>query len=244
MARFATYTFDDVRELQRRVEVELKECASLSEASQKFVELLFDELSESAVLFRVFGTVAFGALPDKDRQFALALARERNCESSVQDETTVVSLLGTRGKRNPWNDRYASRRHLAIPLTRASFIKTIPMVARLMSDMGTGLEWVEKQKLNMVVRSMGRMARVLYVEDAREVNTGDGFKVVPDQDFVAQNRVRTVLGLGGAYLDRTIVTVILFTSELIPNGRVEKLMPLVHAFKVATMKNVMQGRVY
>jgi hypothetical protein len=96
----------------------------------------------------------------------------------------------------------------------------------------------------MVVRSMGQMARVLYVEDAREVDTGDGFKVVPDQDFVVENGVRTVLGLGGAYLDRTIVTVILFTNELIPHGRVEKLMPLVHGFKVATMKNVMQGRIF
>ncbi len=244
MTRFATYTFDNVRELQRRIEVELKESKSLQQASQRFVELLFSELSESAVLFRVFSTVAFGALPERDREFARALARERECESALNEKTTVVSLLGTRGKRNPWNERLASRRHLAIPLTQASFIKTIPMVARLMSDMGTGLEWVEKQKLNMVVRSMGQMARVLYVEDAREVDTGDGFKVVPDQDFVVENGVRTVLGLGGAYLDRTIVTVILFTNELIPHGRVEKLMPLVHGFKVVTMKNVMQGRIF
>lgn len=244
MSRFATYTFDDVRGLQKRVETELKECGSLQEASQKFVELLFDELSESAVLFRVFGTAAFGTLPERDQEFARNLALERGCESVLQEKTTVVSLLGTRGKRNSWNDRYLSRGHLAIPLTEASFIKTIPMVARLMSDMGTGLEWVEKQKLNMVVRSMGQMARVLYVEDAGEVDTADGFKVVPDQEFVVENGVRTVLGLGGAYLDRTIVTIILFTSELIPHGRVEKLMPLVHGFKVATMKGVMQGRIF
>jgi hypothetical protein len=244
MALFATYTFDDVRALSRRVEDELRDCASLQQGSQKFVELLFDELSDSAVLFRVFGTVAFDSLPQRDREFVLALARARDCVSAVQEKTTVVSLLGTRGRKNPWNDRYASRRHLAIPLTHASFIKTIPMVARLMSDMGTGIEWVEKQKLNMVVRSMGTMARVLYVEDAREVDTGDGFKVVPDQDFVVQNGVRTVLGLSGAYLNRTVVTVILFTSELIPHGRVEKLMPLVHAFKIATMKNAMQGRIF
>jgi hypothetical protein len=244
MGRIATYSSEDVLKLQRRVEAEIKDRRSLQEAAQKFVELVFDELSESAVLFRVFGTVAFGALPERDREFARSLARERDCESALQEKTTVVSLLGTRGKRNPWNDRYSSRGHLAIPLTQASFIKTVPMVARLMSDMNTGLEWVEKQKLNMVVRSMGQMARVLYIEDAREVLTGDGFKVVPDQDFVVENEVRTVLGLGGAYLDRTIVAIVLFTSEHVPQGRVEKLMPLVHGFKVATMKNVMQGRIF
>ena len=96
----------------------------------------------------------------------------------------------------------------------------------------------------MIVPSMGRMARVLYVEDALETRTGDGYDVIPDRSFVTENRVRTVLGLGGAYLNGTIVAVVLFTSELVPQDRVEKLMPLMHGFKVATMKAVMQGRIF
>lgn len=244
MPRFAAYSVEDVTDLRRRVEVLLKDCTSLQEAAQKFLEALYDDLAESAVLFRLFATCSYGGLPEREKEFALALARGRGCADEIEGGTNVVVLLGTRGKKPTWNDRYRSESHLAVPLASASFIKTIPMVSRLMSDMGTGVEWIEKQKTNIVVTSMGRMARVLYVEDAATALTSDGFKVVPDQAFVAENRVKTVIGLGGAYLNRTIVVILLFTSERVPSERVEKLMPLVHGFKVATMKLVMGGRVF
>ena len=88
------------------------------------------------------------------------------------------------------------------------------------------------------------MARVLYVEDAATARTSDGFNIVPDQDFVAANGIKTVLGLGGAYLNRSIVTVILFTNAIIPRRTVEKFMPLINTFKVATMKLVSEQRIF
>jgi hypothetical protein len=244
MARIATLSVADIESLRRKVETGLKDSSSLQAASQKFVEILFDQLSESAVLFRVFATVAFGALPARDQSFARELARERQSKDELLEKTTVVTLLGTRGRRSGWNDRYHSERHLAVPMTKASFIKTIPMLARLMSDMGTGIDWVEKQGLHMVVKSMGQMARLLYVEDAGKAVTADGYMIVSDQDFVVQHGVKTVLALGGAYLDRTVVGIVLFTRESIAQERVEKLLPLVHAFKIATMKDVMQARIF
>jgi hypothetical protein len=244
MSQIASYSLKDVAALRSRVEAELKESASFQQASQKFIDILYEELSSSAVLFRVFATVDFERLPEKERDFVLDLARAREFLSEVQAKTPVVTLLGSRGKRPQWNHRLRSERHLAIPLTSASFIKTIPMVSRLMGDMGTGLEWVQKQERHMIVTSMGRMARVLYVADALETRTGDGFDVIPDRSFVTENLVRTVLGLGGAYLNGTIVAVVLFTSERVPQNRVEKLMPVMHGFKIATMKAVMQGRIF
>jgi len=244
MPRIGSYSLEDVGALRSRVEEGLKESASFQQACQKFTDILYDELSSSAVLFRVFATVDFEKLPEKERTFALDLAGARGFLAEVQAKTKVVTLLGSRGKRAQWNQRHRSERHLAIPLTSVSFIKTIPMVARLLGDMGTGLAWVQKQERNMVVTSMGRMARVLYVENALESRTGDGFDVIPDRSFVEENQVRTVLGLGGAYLNGTIVAVALFTSELVPQDRVERLMPVVHGFKVATMKQVMQGRIF
>ncbi len=244
MSRIASYSLEDVAVLRSRVDEQLKECGSFQQASQKFVDILYEELIRSAVLFRVFATVELERLPEKEREFVLALARARGFLAELQGKTPVVTLLGSRGKRPQWNHRLRSERHLAIPLTSASFIKTIPMVSRLMGDMGTGLEWVQKQERNMTVTSMGRMARVLYVEDASESRTGDGFDVIPDRSFVEENGVRTVLALGGAYLNGTIVALVLFTSERVPQDRVEKLMPVVHGFKIATMKAVMQGRIF
>lgn len=244
MSRIASYSVEDVAALRSRVEEKLKATASFQQACQAFTDVLYEELSSSAVLFRVFATVELDKLPEKERDFALELARARNFLSEIQPKTPVVTLLGSRGKRVQWNHRLRSERHLAIPLGSASFIKTIPMVSRLMGDMGTGLPWVQKQERNMIVTSMGQMARVLYVEDALEARTGDGFDIIPDRSFVEENGVRTVLALGGAYLNRTIVAVVLFTSERVPQDRVEKLLPVVHGFKVATMKAVMQGKLF
>lgn len=143
MSRIGSYSLDDVSELRHRVETALEEHSNLEAASQKFASIVYDELTASAVLFRVFATVPFSSLPERERTFALDTARARGCSDEVHEKTTVVTLLGTRGRRSEWNDRCLSEKHLAILLTSASFIKTIPMVSRLMSDMGSGLEWVE-----------------------------------------------------------------------------------------------------
>jgi hypothetical protein len=244
VSKIASYSLEEVNALRARCEDECKLSESFQKACQKFVDILYEELMSAAVLFRAFATIPLDRLPEREKEFALDLGRTRGISSEVGPSTPVVTLLATRGKRREWNHRLRSERHLAIPLGSASFIKTIPMVSRLMGDLGAGVEWVRKQERNLAVRSMGRMARVLYVEDALSSRTRDDFEVIPDRSFVAENGVRTVVGLGGAYLNGTIVAVVLFTNELVPREKVEKLMPVVHGFKIATMKQVMQGKLF
>ena len=229
--------------LRTRLDEELQRTC-LADAAQTFTDVLYEELQESAVLFRLFVTVPFASLGREEKDFAAELAEARGFADDLNDETRVVCLLGSAGTRAQWNDRHQSKRHLAVPLAQASFIQTIPLVARLMSDMNTGLDWVEKQKGRISVKSFGTMARLLYVEDAATDKTSDGFSLIPDQDFVKENGVKTVVGLGGAYLNRSVVTVILFTNETIPRRSVEKFMPVINTFKVATMKLVAEGRVF
>lgn len=243
MSKMSSYSLEDVTKLRARLDEELR-CPSLAESAQRFTEILYEEIRESAVLFRLFVTVPFDALGETERNFATRLARSRRVVDQLKDDTNVVCLLGTAGKEARWNDRHQSEAHLAIPLTEASFIQTIPMVARLMSDMGTGLEWVDKQKTRIVVKSIGRMARVLYVDDAAAAQTADGFPLIPDREFVAANGIKTVLALGGAYLSGSIVTVILFTNEATEQRHVEKFMPLINTFKTATMKLVAEKRFF
>jgi hypothetical protein len=244
MSRIASYSLEAVNALRGRCEEEIQQAESFQKACQKFVDLLYEELLSSAVLFRAFATVPFDRLPEKERAFALELGQARGFASELGPSIPVVTLLASRGKRREWNHRLRSERHLAIPLGTASFIKTIPMVSRLMGDLGARVDWVRKQEKNLAVSSMGRMARVLYVEDALSSRTKDDFEVIPDRSFVVEHGVRTVVGLGGAYLNGTIVAVILFTNELVPRDKVEKLMPVVHGFKIATMKLVMQGKLF
>jgi hypothetical protein len=243
MSRIGSYSLDYICKLRHCVKTDLDGYSSLLVASQKFASIVYDELDGSVVFLHVFATVPVSSFPERERKFTLDIALARGCSDEVHNKTTVVTLLGTRGRHSEWNDRYLSGQHLAIPLTSTSFIKTLPMVSRLMSDMGTEFEWVQQQRMNMMVKTIGRMTRVLYVEDTATARTDDGFQVVPEADFVRDDGVWTVLGLGEAYLNRTIVAILLFTNELIPQDRVERFMPIVYGFKVATMNAVMKRRI-
>jgi hypothetical protein len=48
--------------------------------------------------------------------------------------------------------------------------------------------------------------------------------------------VRTIVALGGAYLNGTMVAVVLFTNERVPSDRAKKLLPGLHGFKTRRSK--------
>jgi hypothetical protein len=241
MPKFSDYHIAQMADLRRRVDTALKGRASLWDAGQTLADILFAEFKDSLVLARVFATLALERLPEREKLTVMELATSRHCTAEISSDTMVVSLIGTRGKKEKWNDRNRSRAHLVVPLLSSSFIKTIPLVAWLMSDTGTGIGWIESQRDRIQVRSLGQMARLVHVDDAATALTSDGFKIVPAQEFVSKYAVRTVLGLGGSYLNRAFVSIILFTNESISPEAAEKLMPLVNTFKTATMKFVMTG---
>ncbi len=244
MTVYNDYHIARLTEFRGRVEEALRSSRTLQEAARSFAELLYEELEASTVLARVFATARFGALPGSEQQFVKRVATERGCRDELDDQTTVVSLLGTRGRQPSWNDRYQSKSRLGIPLLSASFIKTIPMLARLLNAADTGVRWIERQQTRIVIKSFGQMAQLLYVDDARAAATGDGFKIVADQEFVERFEVRTVLGLGGVYLNGSYVAAMLFTNELIPQEKAEKFLTLIHAFKSTTTNLVMNGKIF
>ncbi len=69
-------------------------------------------------------------------------------------------------------------------------------------------------------------------------------KIVSAQDFVAAHDIKTVFGLGGSYLNGSFVTIIIFTREFVEQSQAEGFMLLVNAFKIATMRLVMQGAIF
>ncbi len=91
--------------------------------------------------------------------------------------------------------------------------------------------------------SMGKMSQVLVVEDARTARTGEGHVLVTAQNFVQANGVRSVVALGGRYLNGTAIALILFTREQLTEGQVSKFTTVVNTLKTATMKVVMDCKI-
>jgi hypothetical protein len=222
----------------------LKDYARLQEASQEWARLLYEEFQESIVLARVFMTLPFHDLTPRGKAFVRELAGTKDVQHLLSDKTQVLSLLGTYGARPDWRDRFQSRGHLGIPLLSSSFIEAIPMVSRLMSDMGINTDWFDDTEPDVLVKSLGRAAGVFYVRDARTWLDHRNRKIVSAQDFVAEHDVKTVFGLGGSYLNGSFLAVIVFTRETLEQAQAEAFMSLVNSFKAATMSLAMDGLIF
>jgi hypothetical protein len=245
MARFNNYTLTgEVSFLQERLYNELVGCTYLQEAAQKCASFIYEEIKVSLALIRFYATVPFKQLPSPDKSFVLDLALANRVGDSLKEDTLVLSLLGTRGDMAEWNDRYKSKNHLGIPLVASSFVEAIPMVSQLMKDMKIGLSWLDTKDTGIVVKTLGTVAGVFYVREAATSVDEKGRKIVPAQDFVSANGIRTVFGLGGSYLNSTCIILILFTRELMERAEVERFMPLVNTIKTVTMSPVMRGQIF
>lgn len=203
----------------------------------------WEEFAGTLVLGRLFATVPFAFLPEREKAFARRVAAERNAVEDLTDSTTVVALAATRGAKPEWNDPVRSRSRLAVPLLNPSFVNEMPIVGRVLSATLTDVPWLTRQETLILTEATGKMSCLLLVEDARTELAGDGSKAVPDQDFVESHGVRTVLALGGRYLNGTCVALVLFTKERLHLDQATKFTTLLNTIKTATMKAVMSGRI-
>jgi hypothetical protein len=217
---------------------------TLEEAAQTFVEGLYADFS-SSVLVRLYTTIPYSSLSPSTKQFADKIAKSAGVNEQLRPETNVLCLMGTTGKRSAWRDRTQSRGHLAIPLVSSKFVEKIPMITRLLNEFGIGLDWLNEGDQNTIIaKSMGRMATVFYVPDAATFRDSMNRLVIPMQDFVSENNVKTVFGVGGAYANNQICAVLFFVSETLDRTVVDRFLPIVNFFKHSTTHSVMGGRLF
>ncbi len=187
---------------------------TVEQAAQELSQTLYREFRESVVLARTYLTVPFGGLPASNQKFVRELAATVD-SSLLKDTTPVLTLAGTAGTQADWNDRRKSVGHVGIPLLSAAFVESIPMVARLMNEMGLGMSWIEDGDTSLLEKVL--MSRMFYVPNASDAKDTKGRKVIPAQDFVKANNVKTVFGVGGSFIgSKTLVVLIIFANETVP----------------------------
>jgi hypothetical protein len=239
---FGSYPLGEIGNLRGRLKAATSQSPTLRDAGRACLDELYREFGESLALVRLFATVRFAYLPDRERHFARQLASGRRVVEELSDDTLVATLMASRGVEREWNDPHQSVSHLAIPILSASFIQTIPLVSRILADSGIGVPWLKKQSSLITVKTVGGMAELIYVEDARTTTTGDGYKVIPSQDFVEAYGIRTVLAMGGRYLNGTTLALLLFTTEHVAEEQAARFTTILNTVKASTMKVVMDGK--
>jgi hypothetical protein len=243
MSTFASYSVEALSELRGHLRDAAADCATLRSAGERSVALLYQEFEASLALLRLFATLPFAFLPPREQAFARRVAEKRGMLPNLTGDTIVVTLLASRGASPQWNDPGNSRERLAIPLLNAACLEPIPIVGRVLSGAVSDVPWLTKQETLLMRDSMGAMSQLILVADARTTRTSDGRTLVIAQDFVRTNGVRSVLALGGKYLNGTTLALVLFTREELIEAQVSKFTTVINTIKSATMKAVMDCKI-
>lgn len=245
MALISKLSLKDLVDLQEKIAVQAGKAAVLEDAAQEYMSILYETLSESIILARFFATVYFKELPETNKKFVINLARSAGISDSITDQTLVLSLLGSRGAKPEWNDRRNSQGHIGIPLVSSDFIDSVPMVSRLLEQLGGGISWIDAKDTQIVSKTFKKLSGVFHVRDAATEVDSKGRKIVISQDFVEKENVKTVFSIGGCYLGTPLFfATIIFVREFLGKNTVGRFMLQASKFKIATMNIVQKGKIF
>ena len=245
MARISRLSPKDITDLQKKIGNFEGRCDTLADAAQEYMSILYDELKESIILARLFATIPFEDLPEPNQAFVMELARSGGVSELIKIDTLVLSLLGTKGAKPDLKDRRESKVHVGIPLASSDFMDRIPMMSRLLTQLGAGIDWIDKTDTKLVASVFKSVSGVFYVEDAETEVDSKGRKIIAAQDFVREESVKSVFGIGGCYIDTSIFfTTIIFLRETIEKKDAERFEFQANKFKIATMRFVLTGRIF
>jgi hypothetical protein len=230
-------------QLERRFQAQINQSTSLEAAAQAYARLVYEALCESIVLVRVFATVPARDLPAPNLTFVEALAEAAG--QQLHGDTLVLSLLGTMGVEPAWCDRLRSTSHVGIPLVSREFITRIPMISRLLQQLGIELDWFERSDTAIVGQTFGFQSGVFYVDDAAMAVDVQGRNIIAAQEFVTHYGVRTVFGVGGGYVGTPVyATIIVFCRDRIEQVHAENFRAHIDRFKAETEALARHGRIF
>jgi two-component system NtrC family sensor kinase len=230
-------------QLERQFQQTINRATSLEAAAQEYTRLVYEALHESIVLLRVFATVPARDLPAPNRAFVEDLAKSTG--QQLHGDTLVLSLLGTMGVEPAWCDRRLSTSHVGIPLISREFITRIPMISRLLQQLGIELDWFERNDTAIVGQTFGLQSGVFYVDDASTAVDRQGRNIIAAQEFVSKYGVQTVYGVGGGYVGTPVyTTIITFCRDRVEQAQAEAFRTHIDRFKAETETLAKQGRIF
>lgn len=243
MATLSNLTFEELLDTRRAFTQSMAGSEFLEDAAQRAVSVLYDRFRGAVPLVRLYATVPFGELPSSNRDFVSQLLKSKGA-GAADAKTLVLSLLGTRGDQTGWNDRRSSQGHVGIPLVDAAFVHGIPMVANLLEQLGLALK-SDDGRIHGFAEKSTLFSGVFHVPDARSAADDLGRKVIPAQDFVAAQGIKSVFGCGALYpLSSVMMALILFTRESLPRSSADAFGPLASSFSSETMRLVQSRKFF
>ncbi len=169
-----------------------------------------------------------------------------NTVFEFNDRTPILTLLGTRGQNSDWNERRKSQGFRCIPLLSSEYVASLSMLASQFKNMNLNFNDFNAWEETVVAKGRADdFSGILYVKNASIDKDDQDRMVVPKQDFVTEHNVKTVLGFGSGYSNHpTLVTLFIFTNEILDKSMMEPFVTLLESYKSASKKIVADGRFF
>lgn len=231
-------------ELWAEIEPKIKQCAFAEQAAQELAAGIYSKFTESVVLARVFLWVFFDTLPAPNKDFVENMVRSAGVAADLKNSTPVLSLLGTSGLEPAWNDRRKSQGHIGIPLVSSSFVDAIPMISRLLSELGVPIEWIESHDSEIIKKTVDDSSGLFFVDDAATAEDREGRRIIAAQEFVSTYGVKSVFGGGEVYPNGQMFVFVVFCRDAFARETAEQFSLLARLFRDSTASLVKAERVF
>jgi hypothetical protein len=231
-----------ITDLWSGIESDVAGASRLEQGAQALARAIHDQFQESVVLARVFVTVNFDALPASNQAFVRELTKSSGTD--LAGNVPVLSLVGTYGQESNWQDRRKSEGHVGIPLVSSEFVGAIPMISRLLRELGVPMDWVDTRESDLIQKTIGQREGLFFVTDAGEATDAEGRKIIAAQDFVDEYGVKSVFGVGSAYPSNQLVVLVVFCRDGFDRVAAENFLPLASLFKSATASQVANASIF
>jgi len=184
------------------------EADCMEASAERIVGYLYNALADSATgvrdcaLVRLYKTHEYGTLEPAQQAFASGLLDEPPPSADMK----CLTLLASIGDEPGWCARQTSAGHQAIPLPSRQFVESIPMIARLIQQLGMKIEDVIDPDPKFLLDSDQHAYNVFFVPDVL-----DSPHVPAQDDFVVPYHIKSAIGFGGMLPTGNLFVVILFT---------------------------------
>lgn len=226
------FTLRDMIECSLKLRQIANEAASMEEISNRIVNYLYNNLTnsqtkeKSCALIRFFKTHDFDNLEAHLQQFAQQMLGD----DFSTEKLKCLTLLATAGEREEWNNRLKSRGHQVIPLSCREVVEKIPMISQLIYQFGLDINSLLKAEPQQLIELEQKNYNVFYIPDAV------ASEYIPaKENFVIPFRIKSVLAFGGLLPDGNLFAVILFSKVKIPRATAEMFSTLALSIKAAIL---------
>lgn len=230
MYNLAHLSESDVAECGAHLETFGSGAPHMEEVANKIVRHLYENLEDketgekACALARFYKTHLYSDLDPGLQEFAQGILGD----VPSSPEMRCLTLLATVGENSEWNLRANSAGHKAIPLPSEDFVAKIPMIARLINQLGLEVSAVLRPDPAIMMDLEEKTYGVFHVPEAV------GSPYIPAQDeFVIPYGVRSVVGFGGILPSGELYAVILFAKVQIPRETAERFAALASSVKAA-----------